>query len=137
MRFTILLVGGLGLVACAEETWSLRTRSAADLQCPAEEVKIYKLDERAYYAMGCQQAATYIEVCDAPEGSLTRKCTWSMDSARSAPAATQPPAKPATVAGCSFDAQCKGDRVCVKRECVAPPHTAESPEPASSSDPPR
>jgi hypothetical protein len=28
---------------------------------------------------------------------------------------------PAPASGCQFDTQCKGDRVCVKGECVAPP----------------
>src|SRR6478736_1070577 len=107
MWFRVLLVVCLGVTACAGETWSLRTRSAADLECPVDDVKIYKLDERAYRAIGCKQAATYISICDA-----TRKCTWAMDSA-SSPAAKEPP-KPTTVAGCSFDAQCKGERFCVK-----------------------
>ncbi len=30
------------------------------------------------------------------------------------------PAAPATPAGCSFDAQCKGDRICVNNVCVSP-----------------
>jgi hypothetical protein len=34
-----------------------------------------------------------------------------------APASTQPTA---ATAGCQFDTQCKGDRVCVKGECVEP-----------------
>jgi hypothetical protein len=31
-----------------------------------------------------------------------------------------PPSSPASAAGCAFDTQCKGDRVCVKGECVDP-----------------
>ena len=32
-----------------------------------------------------------------------------------------PPQPPAAAGGCSFDTQCKGDRVCQKGECVDPP----------------
>jgi len=137
MWYRVFLVGCLGLMACAEgmDMSSLRTRSAADLQCPIEELKVYQLDGRAFYVTGCQQANTYISVCDAPEGYATRKCTWSLDSARSPTAAAEQPAKRATDAGCSFDTQCKGDRICVKKQCVAPPGPASSVEPASSSAP--
>ena len=36
------------------------------------------------------------------------------------PAAPAASAVPAASGGCEYDAQCKGDRVCVKHECVNP-----------------
>lgn len=116
----VLLIGGvLGMLAsvgCSQGP-SLRARSAGDLHCPAESVKIFRLDDRAYRVVGCEQEAVYLSTCDAPVGSATRECTWVLDSRRN------PVAKPtvAVAPGCSFDTQCKGDRVCVNRECVAPP----------------
>jgi hypothetical protein len=106
---------------------SLRARSAGDLHCPAETLKIYRLDSLSYRVLGCGQDTVYLAVCDLPEGYPKRKCTWSMDSSRGI--AKSPhnldavsPAAPAS--GCSYDAQCKGDRICVSGQCVAPPPAA-------------
>ncbi|HYP77417.1 MAG TPA: hypothetical protein VER12_15710 [Polyangiaceae bacterium] len=134
MSLRTLLLGCLIMAGCADGAPSLRARSAGDLQCAAEELKIYKLDERAYRVVGCEQDVVYISTCDAPEGSLTRKCTWLLDSARSASnsAPSKPPAKSGAETGCSFDAQCKGDRICVAKECVAPTTPAPSSQAAPS-----
>lgn len=132
MWFKLFLVGCLGLAACAE-TPSLRARSAGDLHCPAESLKIYQLDERAYRVVGCEQEVVYISICDGPQSSLSRECTWAVDSTRSNAVAAKAPAKQAAADGCSFDTQCKGDRVCVNRQCVPSPPPAAAPAPASSS----
>lgn len=42
-------------------------------------------------------------------------------STTAAPAVTPERSQPATGAGCSKDADCKGARICVKTECVDPP----------------
>lgn len=42
------------------------------------------------------------------------------------------PAAPDQTAGCRYDTQCKGDRVCVKGECVAPDRAPPVAPPASS-----
>src|SRR6478752_7047411 len=104
MSLKLFLLGCLVMAGCAEERPSLRARSAGDLHCASEELKIYKLDERAYRVVGCQQDVVYISTCDAPEGSLTRNCTWLLDSARSASnsAPSKPPAKSGAETGCSF-----------------------------------
>ena len=127
MWFRVFLVGCLGLMACEANTPSLRARSAGDLHCPAEVLKIYQLDDRAYRVVGCEQEVVYISVCIGPRSAMNTDCTWHVDSTRSNAAAKQP-AKQATSDGCSFDTQCKGDRVCVNKQCVAPP----TPAPASS-----
>ena len=122
-----LLIGGvLGMVAsvgCAEGP-SLRARSAGDLHCPPEAIKIFRLDDRAYRVVGCEQEVVYVSTCDLPEGYVNRKCTWVANTSHLAakPAAVAPP--PAAAPGCSFDTQCKGDRVCVHGECVTPPSAA-------------
>jgi len=130
----MLLLGCLVVAGCTGGSSSLRARSAGDLQCAPEALKIYKLDERAYRVVGCEQDVVYISTCDAPEGSLTRKCTWLLDSARSASnsAPSKPLPKSGAETGCSFDAQCKGERICVARECVAPTPPAPSSQAAPS-----
>ena len=89
-------------------------------------MKIYRLDDSSYRVVGCKQEAVYRTVCRA-----SSDCTWTLDSLRNDAAAAQPPEQNATAAvsaGCSFDNQCKGDRICVKKECVAPPASAYHPE---------
>lgn len=49
--------------------------------------------------------------------------------------AGQPPAAPAATAGCSFDTQCKGDRICVDGKCVSPPPAAAPPPATTESTP--
>jgi|SRR6188768_1853972 len=132
MWIRVILVGCLGLLACAESP-SLRARSAGDMHCPAEELKIYQLDEMAYRVVGCEQEVVYVSVCDAPPGNMARSCTWVVDTKRNPPAGTKPPANSATSEGCSFDTQCKGDRLCVNKQCVNPPRSEPSAAPASSS----
>lgn len=56
------------------------------------------------------------------------------------PAATAEPAKPATQTpqtqtGCSTDHDCKGNRICVKAQCVDPPNKAQSPSPPPAQPP--
>jgi hypothetical protein len=133
MWLRVLLIGCFVMAGCAEEWPSLRARSAGDLHCAAETLKIYKLDERAYRVVGCRQDVVYISVCDRPSAYGERQCTWVVDTARRTPAAEaeKQPATGAPEGGCSFDAQCKGDRICVQKQCVAPPSA-----PAPSSAPP-
>jgi hypothetical protein len=55
---------------------------------------------------------------------------------RTGDAAPTADAGPAASGGCQYDTQCKGDRVCVKGECVAPtsaPVPAPAPAPAAAS----
>lgn len=122
-------------IGCSSHGGSLRARSSGDLHCPAESVKIYRLDDSSYRVFGCQQEAVYRTVCDGAGGPATyasRDCTWTLDSLRSDAAVAKQPEQNATAAvaaGCSFDNQCKGDRICVQKQCVAPP---ASPAPAWS-----
>ena len=125
MLLRVLQVSVVGAVALAvgcggSDLPSLRARSSSDLHCAAEAVKIYQLDERAYRVVGCEQEVVYIAICDVPVGYPERKCTWHVDSSRNATASTKQPESGASGKGCSFDTQCKGDRICVQGQCVAP-----------------
>lgn len=55
-------------------------------------------------------------------------------AAAAAPAVSTPAAAPVQ-SGCQYDAQCKGDRVCVKGECVDPAPTSPPVAPASAPAP--
>lgn len=52
-------------------------------------------------------------------GKDTSQVTCKRDNEEEA-GATASPATPPAAAGCQYDAQCKGDRVCVSGKCVAP-----------------
>jgi hypothetical protein len=56
--------------------------------------------------------ATILKASDAPVSTPP-------PPAEAAPAPA-PPVEPIPTAGCQYDAQCKGDRVCVRGECVEP-----------------
>ena len=118
MKKRWLLLGAISLVQCARGG-SLRARSAGDMNCSETELKIYQLDDRSYRVVGCGQQSVYIEVC-ARGGGVDRDCTWHLDSKDAqGPVPVQVVSAPAAV-GCSYDNQCKGDRVCVQHQCVAP-----------------
>ncbi|MEP7053389.1 MAG: hypothetical protein ABJB12_23700 [Pseudomonadota bacterium] len=105
----------LGLTSCTHSA-SLRSRSAGDLHCRAEDLRIYHLDDRSYRVVGCGLEAVYVSTCDAH-----RNCTWVVNEAITPASARSASAPNATVVGCDSDAQCKGDRICVDRNCTAPP----------------
>ncbi len=127
------VAGVLGAGGCKHGGSSLRARSAGDLKCPAETLKIYRLDELSYRVVGCGEEAVYVSVCDGPaSNSIGRACTWVMNTSRERTKAT-PAATP--VSGCSYDAQCKGERLCVNQRCVFPPAPAPAPAPAPSPAP--
>lgn len=118
MKKRWLLLGAISLVQCGSGS-SLRARSAGDMHCSEEELKIYQLDDRSYRVVGCGQESVYIEVC-ARETSVNPDCTWHLDSKDAqGPVPVQVVSAPAA-GGCSYDNQCKGDRICVKHQCVAP-----------------
>lgn len=102
------------LASCTHGS-SLRSRSAGDLHCRAEDLRIYHLDDRSYRVIGCGLEAVYISTCDAH-----RNCTWVVNEAITPASASSASTPNATLPGCGSDAQCKGDRICVDRQCVAP-----------------
>jgi hypothetical protein len=88
---------------------SLRARSAGDMHCPAESLLIHRLDALTYRVNGCGREVVYTSVCDA-----RRECTWIVNSTLH----DMEPSIQSTDAGCNDDGQCKGERICVERECV-------------------
>ena len=111
----------LGLTSCTHGA-SLRSRSAGDLHCPAGDLQIYRLDDRSYRVIGCDQEVVYVSTCDAH-----RNCTWVVNENIVQARARSEQVPQASGTGCSFDAQCKGDRICVDRQCAAPPPSPREP----------
>lgn len=137
LGWSVAAVVGVAAALCAggckQGGSSLRARSAGDLKCPAETLKIYRLDELSYRVVGCGEEAVYVSVCDGPaSNSIGRACTWVMNTSRER-AKAAPVSAAAT--GCSYDAQCKGERLCVNQRCVFPPVPAATPVPAASPAP--
>jgi len=113
------IIVGMGFVGCSHSGGSLRARSAGDTHCPEADLKIYRIDDRSYRVVGCGQESVYIEVC-ARAGGVKGDCTWHLDAKDTGrPVSVQVVGEPAS-AGCSYDNQCKGERVCVNHECKAP-----------------
>lgn len=67
------------LLACGATEDQLRTRSAFDLNCPAEQLSITFIDGMTRGVTGCGQRVTYVQVCDGPP-SLGRSCTWVLNT---------------------------------------------------------
>jgi len=113
----------VGLAGCGYHSGpSLKARSAGDMHCAPEALRIYRLDQRSYRVVGCQQEAVYIAVCEYPRAAFVedRNCTWVMDVARKNASEPVAAPTPAPAAGCSFDTQCKGDRICSQGQCASP-----------------
>jgi hypothetical protein len=98
------------------------------MHCRQAYLKIYQLDDRSYRVVGCGQESVYVKTC-AGRGEADEDCTWILDSKDSEnPVPVRVVSAPA---GCSYDNQCKGDRICVKHQCIAPSNDAsETPAPS-------
>jgi hypothetical protein len=119
----VLVCGALVLLAvgsgCTQGS-SLRARSAGDMHCPAEQVLINRVDDRTFRVNGCGQEIVYISSCE--PGPTGTKCVWVANTTSTDNRVAAGPGG----SGCSFDNQCKGDRICVKGACVAPPPAANA-----------
>jgi hypothetical protein len=115
VAFVLLAVGS----GCTHGS-SLRARSAGDMHCPAEQLAIHRLDDRTFRVNGCEQEIVYISSCERPNDNQT--CAWVANTTSTdAKLAASPGGS-----GCSFDNQCKGDRICANGACVAPPPAAKA-----------
>ena len=95
---------------CASEYDIVRTRAAGEFACAERTVDVKPTSGRSYIAKGCGRVGTYT-------------CTGSsMDTGVSCDQDQDGPAIPLLApSGCGKDADCKGDRVCDRGQCVAPP----------------
>lgn len=78
-------------------------------------------------------------MCSAHQGGNNSTAQVSCTPRQEAVAAKSvaPAAAPApSTAGCTYDTQCKGDRICVKSECVDPTPASGTPQPAATASEP-
>jgi hypothetical protein len=120
-----------GQIGCAEEDIQIidKHRGWADVTWTAE-----CHGKRFYcssFSSGAGEAATSQVTCkEAVAEQVQAAAAPPLGSSSPATSAASAPA--GETAGCHYDTQCKGDRLCIKGECAAPtsPPTATTPTPS-------
>jgi hypothetical protein len=80
------LLGGAGCVLgpSSHEIFmkrALLNRAAYDLTCANGQLTIARLDDLTRVVDGCGRQGTYVEMCDAAETEVARRCTWLLNGA--------------------------------------------------------
>lgn len=59
----------------------LSKRASFDLDCPSDSLEFVELDERTVGVKGCEQRATYVEMCKpCANGYVGCECTWILNT---------------------------------------------------------
>jgi hypothetical protein len=109
-----LIVAAGGTVACG----TLQSASSGQIGCAEEDIKI--TNDSVGWSTRTWTAECHGKrfFCSAVQ---TGKEQSQVNCKEDTTTASAPPAPVAAAEnGCKYDTQCKGDRVCVKGECVAP-----------------
>lgn len=134
---------GLALLSCAFCMGGCLTTAgltSAHVGCPEHEIQVTN-EERGWgtyrWAATCRGRTYHCVQISSSEGAPHVSCKGEPQPAHVAPA--QPQRAPA-VAGCQYDTQCRGERICVGGRCVYPktqdsPATTPSPEPETDPHP--
>ena len=83
-----LLVCGMGLGCATNSVHPLTRRASFDFQCPQDQLRYVKLDDRAVGVAGCSKRATYIESCVGKDWD--EACTWVLNGGIESTAPAQP-----------------------------------------------
>ncbi len=116
--FVILAAAG-ALSACA----TMQAMTSGQIGCPEHEIEILNVDRGFATRTWTARCRGRLYHCSEHGGG---QYAASQVSCNAEPAAagnerrTAPPAAPAPVGGCSYDTQCKGDRICVAGRCTSP-----------------
>jgi hypothetical protein len=112
LGFALLLSTASG---CAS-AFPVQGVTSGQIGCPEEDITITNdepgFNERTWTAE-CNGRTYYCSAVGGGHGGGTVSCKESTDSAAKA-------APPAAAAGCQFDTQCKGNRICRAGACVDP-----------------
>ena len=126
-----LYLGVLLLTGCA----SLPSKSSGQVGCHESEIQITNVSQgfssKTWTAV-CRGKVFYCTQVNGGQYSTPQiTCKEELTNTAALPpgehaSEPQPTAGP-DEAGCHFDTQCKGDRICVKGECVSPPAGPQGP----------
>jgi hypothetical protein len=127
-RVLFVLAALCSLAGCA----TLEQTTSGQIGCPQDEIVILE-DKQGWatrsWTAECRGKRYY---CSAVGGeSVDVSCNEDTASAGGGEAA----AAPSVGVGCSYDTQCKGDRICVQGQCVSPP-PPPAPPPAPAEETP-
>jgi hypothetical protein len=115
-----LLLASAGCTPAQLKMSAIKRRAPTDLSCSNIEVR--QLSSTAYVARGCDTEITYTCRCAGYYGYSCMSTVCSPDLVHSAD--TSGGAREQPAAGCQYDTQCKGERVCRASQCVDPAPTA-------------
>lgn len=116
-RLRACLVCASLLVGCVtvSEYTAVARQASFDLNCPESDIRVVELNTRTYGATGCNRQGTYSGYCD-PFGQCfiaangRQGLVVAADKNGSHPDSSR--------AGCEYDSQCKGNRICRSGQCV-------------------
>ena len=113
-QFALFLVALSGChYSTSTVTAAVLARAPGDLSCAQNAIQLSRLSKANYRAEGCGSQATYVCTCKTggPANCWTMSC--QVDVLKLARGTEVSPAvEPAASAGCQYDIQCKGNRVC-------------------------
>jgi hypothetical protein len=88
----LLFVCALAVGCATTSVNPLTQRAMFDLQCPRENLRYVKIDDRSYGVIGCDKRATYIQSCQGQ--GWNEECTWvlngTVDATQRAPSSGPP-----------------------------------------------
>lgn len=131
MRTFLLAVATSLCLGCT----TLADVSSGQTGCSPEEVAVTNKKSTwsaSTWTATCRGVTYHCSAHGGGEGSTAQiSCTPQPGEATPGGSNASPP-EPATPAGCGFDTQCKGDRVCEAGKCVSPAPPATPAEPSST-----
>lgn len=116
---TILFLG-LGSVTLTAGCYSLPAATSGQIGCAEKDITIADEEQNfgsKTWTATCEGKTYYCSAVGGGQYAPPQISCKEQGGHASAP----PPAAPAPAAGCQFDTQCKGDRLCKAGRCVDPP----------------
>jgi hypothetical protein len=133
MQRGILLVAVLAFVPACVTAQILAEESSGQVGCPPEEIKITEKRDGAFNLVWKAQCRGVTYFCTFGDPTSCKEEAGGP----TAPTPTPPAAEAPVAAGCQYDTQCKGERICEAGSCVEPttPRAEPTPEPAPTPPP--
>jgi hypothetical protein len=117
-RRLAVILAAASFASCVPLNTKLQRASAGEIGCPPEEIAIADFQRgggTGTWTAACR-GRTY--VCSAVDGGEAVQISCTEDAPSSG--GEIPFSAPTEPAGCAYDTQCKGDRICEDGRCVSP-----------------